>query len=925
MENLPGGVVTFLFTDVEGSTRLARELGDALWAELLEEHRRILREAFTSFAGIEVDTQGDAFFVVFPRASDALAAAIDGQRRLERHGWPEGGRVRVRAGLHTGEAVAREGHYVGHEVHRASRICDAGHGGQILVSQTTAELVRDGLPADASLTDVGPHRLKDLGEPQRLFQLGAEGLPSDFPRLRSLEVPHNLPAERSSFVGREDEIASVSQRLGEARLVTLTGIGGSGKTRLALRVGAGALARFPDGVFFVDLAPVTEPELVTQTIAAGCNLSLAGGQGGLARSEEEFLVAALSSWKALLVLDNCEHLIDEVARLSDMMLEGCAGVVLLATSRESLGVDGEQVVQVPSLSVSGDGERGAEALHLFVERARAVKPGLALGDDNRAAIAEICERLDGIPLAIEFAAARVAHLSPQQIAERLGDRFRLLTGGRRRVERQQTLAAALDWSHELLDPDERALFRRLAVFSGSFSLEAAEAVCAAEDTGAGLVLDGLASLAAKSLVTAVEGPQGESRFRLLETVRMYAGDKLAAAGESEAFRSRHRDWALAWIEAIPFEHLSYGPESHSAVVREIDNLRAAADWCLADGRPDLLARLVTRLYSFWQETRGTSEEGARRCLAAVRQEERLSVDERVACHAVLSQLGFADLDHALASDEATTAIELADGAVSPFVVIAHGTRAFATSVLAAFPGADPKHAASARADLEAAHQASRSGLAAEWVAHAEYQGWMVETNLGAHREAAGWAEGCARTCGRIQEGSFLRPRSLQALAISRHLLGEREGAAEAAERARSVTLPPGAPPMDRLMLTEIAPALEQAGETKAVDELLLGVLPTVRRSGVPLAANHFLTVVGVVEQLRGRPERAGRLFAAVRYLGGAADLPIPFRTPGTMSFYRHYLPEVRAALGAEEGRRARDDGAAMPLEDALTYALAGLG
>ena len=541
---LPEGVLTLFFSDVEGSTRLAKAHGDAAWAELLETHRALLRQAFAAHGGHEVDTQGDSFFAVFRLPSDAVAAALAAQQSLAAQAWPAAGAVRVRIGLHTGEAMARGDHYVGQEIHRASRICDAGHGGQIVVSQTTAELVRGSLPEGATLAPLGDYRLKDLGQPQRLFQLGAAGLPSDFPRLRSLDIPTNLPTERSSFIGREADISALRERLAEHRLVTLTGIGGSGKTRLALQVGALELGRFADGVFFVDLAPVSDAQLLAATVASACGLMLGEASGAGAASFEDRLIEALARRQSLVIVDNCEHMLEAVADLLDRMLADCDKLTLLATSREALAVEGEQVLPVASLAVPDDAAltqaqaEANDAVRLFVERAKAVKPGFALGPDNRAAVVEVCRRLDGIPLAIEFAAARVAHLSVPQIAERLQDRFRLLTGGRRRIQRQQTLSAALDWSHDLLGDDERIVFRRLAVFAGGFALDAAEGICSGGDIHQGAVLDLLGSLVAKSLVSTLADDRGQTRYRLLETVRMYAADKLAAAAECEAVRTR---------------------------------------------------------------------------------------------------------------------------------------------------------------------------------------------------------------------------------------------------------------------------------------------------------------------------------------------------------------------------------------------------
>jgi class 3 adenylate cyclase len=470
MSSLPQGTITFLFSDIEGSTQLAKRFGDAQWADLLEAHRTVLRRAFVGHAGSEVDAQGDAFFVVFSRATDAVAAALAAQQALLAHDWPAGGAVRVRMGLHTGEATFRDGCYIGQEVHRASRICGVGHGGQILLSQATSEIVRSYLPQSITLNELGEHRLKGLRELHRLFQLLAPGLTTTFPPLRSLRAPNNLPVERSSFVGREQEIIAVLGALAEHRLVTLTGIGGSGKTRLALQVGALEIGNFPDGVFFVDLAPVSDPDLVPQTLAAACGMAPGDSPSGTARTFVERVAVAMAPRRSLLLVDNCEHVLDAAAILIDRLLTVCEQIVVLATSRESLGVEGEQIVQLPSLTVPGESANAevTEAMRLFAERAHACSASFKLGADTMGPVAEICRRLDGIPLAIEFAAARVSHLSVQQIAERLENRFSLLTGGRRRVHRQQTLAASLDWSHDLLDEEERMVFRRAGVFAGGF-------------------------------------------------------------------------------------------------------------------------------------------------------------------------------------------------------------------------------------------------------------------------------------------------------------------------------------------------------------------------------------------------------------------------------------------------------------------------
>ena len=927
MSTLPQGTVTFLFSDVEGSTRLSRQFGDTRWAELLESHRTMLRQAFAAHSGLEVDTQGDSFFVAFTRATDAIAAALDTQLALQAHDWPTDGRVRVRIGLHTGEAAVRGNHYIGQEVHRASRICDAGHGGQIVVSQTTAELARSSLPDGSRLDDLGEHRLKDLGQPQHLFQLSAPGLATEFPRLRSLDVPTNLPVQRSSFVGRDKEIAAIRGALLEHRLVALTGIGGSGKTRLALQVGALELGNFADGVFFVDLAPVADPDLVAQTLATACGLAPGDSPVGSTRTFVDRLVMALTSRRCLLLVDNCEHLLDATAELVDQLMEGCPQVQLLATSREALGVEGEQVVQVPSLAVPEESAADAvtDAMRLFADRACAVKSSFQLDAHTAPPVAEICRRLDGIPLAIEFAAARVAHLSVQQIAERLEDRFHLLTGGRRRIQRQQTLSATLDWSHDLLGEQERIVFRRLAVFAGSFALDAAETVCSGKGMARDEVLDLLGSLAAKSLVTVGQGERGQTRYRLLETVRLYALDKLDAAGEVHGLRSKHRDHYLAWLEAMPLESLFFGLKAIESVGREIDNLRAAADWCLADDRPDLLARLVTRIRGFWST--GNSYRIAKGLLEqALTQEERLSTEERVDSHTLLAWLSIAALDLPAALNHALRAVDLAAGLVAPSLAQPELVRAFGNAILASIPGTDPNLSALARSDVELAIKTARAGLPKAWQANAEYWFAAVEMNLGDNDAAARWYSACVQTWegAKLEEG-WLLPTALSGLAGSLHLLGRTDDALDATQRFLALRERSSAQWLwfDG-QAVEVVPALFAGGHQELADRELNKAAVAMRRNGVDLAPNQFLSLAAVVEFLRGRPERAARLLGAARCVGGADKEIVAFRTPTSLAFYTQYMSLVRAVLGADQARRARDEGRAMTLNEAFSYALQGL-
>ncbi len=614
MPSLPTGTVTFLFTDIEGSTTFLQRLGDRRYAEVLAEHRRLLRDAFAAGNGKEVDTQGDAFLVAFPRAKDAVATAVVAQQALMKHTWPDGLSLRVRMGLHTGEPVSNTDRYVGLDVHRASRICAAGYGGQILVSQTVKDLVALDLPAGVSLRDLGNHRLKDLKEPEHLFQVVHSDLPADFPPLKSLDArPNNLPIQLTSFVGRAREIAEVKRLLGTARLVTLTGSGGAGKTRLALQVAADVVEDYPDGVWLAEFAPIADPALVPKTVASALDVPEQLGRG-----MTETLVDAIRSKALLLVLDNCEHLLEVCANLAAALLRASPNVRILATSREGLDIPGETLWRVPSLSLPDMRQLPPsedlvlyEAVRLFVDRAMATTPGFAVTSENAPVVAQVCQRLDGIPLAIELAAARVKVLAVEQIAARLDDRFHLLTGRSRTVlPRHQTLRAAIDWSYNLLPDAERVLLQRLAVFAGGWTLEAAEAVCAGGSVEAAEILNRLTSLVDKSLVL-VEMLGAEARYRLLETVREYGLAQLRQSGEADDVRRRHREWCLSLEEGWRLSY--FGAQSTLWLERletEHANLRAAVEWSRVekDGAEAGL-RLVGTLWWFlvqhghWSEAR----------------------------------------------------------------------------------------------------------------------------------------------------------------------------------------------------------------------------------------------------------------------------------------------------------------------------------
>jgi predicted ATPase/class 3 adenylate cyclase len=613
MAILPQGTVTFLFTDIEGSTRLVQDLGPA-YRDVLERHQSLLRDAFSR--GVEVGTEGDSFFVAFASATDAVAAAAAGQLALAAEAWPEGHPVRVRMGLHTGQANPGADGYVGYDVHRAARIAAAGHGGQVLLSESTHSLVRHDLPDGVTVRDLGPHRLKDLTTPERISQLVVGGLDDDFPALRTLDSSRtNLPAQLTSFVGRERELGELQALARAHRLVTVIGTGGTGKTRLMLQASAELVGEQADGVWLVELAPISDPEMIVQAVARGLGIREDGG-----RPLMDTVVDFLRTKSLLILLDNCEHLIGTCAELAEQVLASSSGVSLVASSREALGVTGEHVYQVPSLELpdeqlelddhggrgaSFDKVRDAEAVRLFVERATAVLPSFTLTPADAPAVVEICRRLDGIPLAIELAAARVPLLSVQEIAMRLGDRFRLLTGGRRTaLPRQQTLQALIDWSWDLLTEDERRLLRRLSVFAGGCTLEAASTVARLPDEAvpggdASLdTLDALGRLVGRSLVVVDRG--GSTRYHLLETIRQYARDRLVAADETTELRNRHLAFYLRL--ALDAEPKLLSPDLAAWLVRldaDADNLRAAIDWAFEED-PAAGLRLCVALSSYWR-------------------------------------------------------------------------------------------------------------------------------------------------------------------------------------------------------------------------------------------------------------------------------------------------------------------------------------
>jgi predicted ATPase len=862
--------------------------------DALAAHDGIVRKAVASRNGEVFSTGGDAFAAAFGTAADAAAAALAIQEELGAAGSP----LRVRIGVHTGTADERDGDYFGPTLNRAARLRDIGHGGQILCSAVTAGLLADEATPKPALVDLGEHRLKDLGRPERIFQIGTV----TFGPLRSLDAyRHNLPVQPTAFVGREVDVQAISDLVCEKRLVVLTGVGGVGKTRLATQVAAATLEDFPGGTFFIDLAPVSEPTLVASTITNTIGLAPADAT----TTPERQLVSWMAERRALIVLDNCEHLVDACAELVGAALAANLTSGVLATSREAFGIDGEHDWQVGSLPEP-------TSRQLFASRAVAVRSGFAIDATNEAAVGEICRRLDGIALAIELAAARVSHLSPAQIAERLGDRFRLLTGARHRVQRQQTLRATLDWSHDLLNPAERVLFRRLAVFNASFALQAVEGICPGDGIGSDEVLDLLGSLVAKSLVTAQE----DGRFRLLETLRLYGEERLVEADEAERRRDGHRDWFLGWAESFPSDQSLFSMEVADRMEADHDNVVAAVAWSLAQGRADLVGRLSVATNPMWR-TYHHWDEASQWLRAALGDASSLEPDLRVACGAWAAQSAMVLMRGDM--------LELARAATEVEGASATGPVAFAWALLATFAATvaefrgDPNDAR-----LESALQRALTvhGGEGQWrILVLGFAAGALMT-VGRYGKAAVLAEECLTLASSTQDLVVAFDGGAHAmLVVAWHLLGDHARSLAEAERGLRVdAIRRGRSTSVIGSLAFDGWALAAAGDVDRGRALALENLAVSLELKIPLRDAEVLIVLGGVEAVAGDWARASVLLAAGRALG---EGPLfGFRSPPGYALYKHYLPLVREHLDVATARASRDRGRAMTLKQAVEYARA---
>jgi predicted ATPase/class 3 adenylate cyclase len=967
---LPAGTVTFLFTDIEGSTRLLQHLGDR-YPALLADHHRLLRAAFQHHGGHEIGTEGDSFFIVFPSAAAAVAAALAAQQAVATHPWPGDAPVRVRMGLHTGEPILTPEGYVGLDVHRAARISAAAHGGQILLSEATRAAAAEELPSGARVEDLGLHRLKDLQRPEQLFLLLHPDLLHDFPPIRSLEAyRHNLPVQLTSFVGREREMAEVKQILTTTHLLTLTGAGGCGKTRLALQVAAEAVEEFADGVWLVELAALLDAALVPQAVARVLGVREEPG-----RLLADTLCDYLHSRSLLLVLDNCEHLVSACAELVERLLRACPHLRILATSREILAIPGETTWRVRSLAFPDlarlpqvEAERvtavtRCEAARLFIERASAVTPGFAVTGRTAPALAQVCLQLDGIPLAIELAAARVKVLSIEQVAARLDDRFRLLTGGSRTaLPRQQTLRATIDWSYDLLSEAERVLLRRLSVFAGGCTLEAAEAVCgdgvdswqltvgsgdaspaAASPVDVRLptancqlstdaVLDLLSRLTDKSLVIAEEF-RGTVRYRLLETIRQYAQERLLQAGEVARLSSRHHDWYLALAETAE-PHLTGPGQAHwlNRLEDEHDNLRAALQWSERqltvdsgqltegdDGQPALLStdhcqlstalRLAGALWRFWmvrgyiREGQGWLERGLAECgdvPAGVRAK---------ACTGAGSMAWLqGEIARAAAFHEQSLALyqEAGDMRGAAFALKCMSTQAGLLG--------DYERARALEEESLALYRAlgDRWGIACALCGlgcQAGYQGNNAQAMALFEESLALWRE-----LGDTLQTAIV----LQNLGEVARYQGEYGQAASFLEEGLSLSRDIGAQTNAANALICLGLLRQELGDPDQASTLLREALTLCQELGDRRAIAESLEGLAGAAGARNQPERAARLFGAAEALREALHAPLP---PSSRALYDRDVAAARAGLDAEAFAAAWAEGHAKTLDEIIAYAL----
>src|SRR5215210_2414060 len=918
MSDLPTGTVTFLFTDIEGSTKLWEKSPRSMQIALTR-HDALLWEAIEGHGGFVFKTVGDAFCAVFPTALGALKSALAAQRGLFSEAWgDEIGALRARMALHTGTTHERDGDYFGPPVNRVARLLSAGHGGQVLLSCSTQELVRDHLPPQTHLRDLGERRLKDLSRPERIFQLTAPDLPSEFPPLKTLEShTNNLPLQATPLIGREREVEAVCGllRSSETRLLTLLGPGGTGKTRVGLQVAAELVDDFEDGVFFVPIAAITDPTLVAPTIARALGLSEGGAQ-----PPEESLEGYLRDRQTLLLLDNLEQVL-EAAPVVDRLLSTAASLKILVTSRTPLGLYGEYEFPIPPLSLPDpeslpplENLTEYAAVRLFVERARAVRPDFSLAEDNAPAVVEICARLDGLPLAIELAAARIKLLSPQAMLSRLDSRLKLLTGGARNLpERQRTLRNAIAWSYEMLDEGEKTLFARLAAFSGGSTLEAVEAVCDPRGDLPEDALDVVSSLLDKSLLRQEEGQGAEPRLMMLETIREFALEKFEESDDTEAIRCAHAEYFLALAEEAEPE--LWGPEDAAwlnQLEQEHDNMRAALSWAIGHEEAELALRLGGALRWFWNMG-GYYGEGRSWLEAA------LARDGWAPAHArakVLEGVGWlanqqGDLDRAEAAAE--EGLELSTEAGLGEVVVADFQNVLGD---AARHRGDYERAAELLEMSLALHRAARDTRGVAWSLGNLAN---VASDRGNYERAKNlYEEGLALSRG--LGGAELLGAYLISLGDEYLLEGNLERATKLNEEAAELYRKRGRKGLLQIALDNLGWSALIRGDLQRAETLHEESLVLCRELGDKLIGLESIEGFACAAGAGGAAERAARLFGAVEALREAAGYHQATRAH---SLREPYLAAARSQVAEAAWAEAWEEGRSMTFEEATAYALQG--
>jgi predicted ATPase/class 3 adenylate cyclase len=910
----PTGTVTFLFTDIEGSTKLWERYPQAMQRALVR-HDEILRRVTEEQEGYVFKTVGDAFCCAFPTAQDALEATLEAQRTLFAQEWGETGPLRVRMALHTGAAEERDGDYFGPPVNRVARLLTAGHGGQVLLSEAAQEMVRDQLPAGAALVDLGERRLKDLFRPERVFQLNASGLPSEFPPLRTLESrPNNLPPQPTPLVGRERELEQVRELLlsPEVRLLTFTGPGGTGKTRLALQAAADLLEEFEDGVFFVSLAAMSDPQLFLPTVA-----TTLGVKESSEKPLEESLKEYLRETELLLLLDNFEQVLEAAPAVSGL-LSAAPHLKVLATSRTPLRLYGGREYPVPPLSVPDprrvptvEALTHYEAVRLFIESARALKPDFTITNESAPAVAEICARLDGLPLAIELAAARIRMLPPKALLARLGNRLKLLTGGAHDLpERQRTLRGAIEWSYDLLEESEKTLFGRLSVFAGGRTLEAIEAVCDAEGDLPVDAFEGVYSLLEKNLLRQEEELEGEPRFVMLETIHELAREKLEESSEAETFKRAHAEYFLALAEQAETE--LKGPnqlEWRELLEAELDNMRTALSWALEGADAELGLRLAAALWRFWTD-RSYFDEAHRWLEEALAKNSEAPTAARAK---VLNGLGFlAGFRGNLAREKALREEALAL------------SRKIGDQEGAAYSLHQLGQVAYFQGNFEAAQQAFEESLAL-------YR--ELEDAWGSALALRGLAVGV------FEQGEFEKGEALleETLALSRELedqlgiqnclvhLGRAAMLRRDFERAEThfkEGLALGRRVKDDYGTTACLLSLGllaiRRGDHEQAEALLTEALALSREFGDTISIADCLIGFSEVSGTRGDVLRAARLWSAAEALYEVSGYARPALE---RSLHEPYREAARSQLDEATWNQAWEEGRAMALEEAVSYAL----